>query len=456
MTRVPVPNSWITYDTESTTKLSYAFQVAPSPLVASVAGEDPTMASLQVVITNPTGVAITVNSVTFVVPIGTGPSLMQTTANVETNVSDTIHWSFPPPSTTVTTGTFDFTLDPAAGTGVLFDAGASVVVEIYQFETVLAPTTASITVKEFLNDSGTPNFGPISVTTFPAGFFFNGLTASVPSGSGLTPVAQVAANTAVTLTWNSSVVETGKITILYTDAAEGQQSANPSDAGEWTSPGLTTDTVFTVSVEAAQIGGAPIVASMTTPVSVQNPALIAGSIAAGSATVTGTTTLSGATNANAIAATGLTVNGGTQSNGTVAPLTVTINKGAGSMVTVQNVGTGNLAEASINYTAGQLGWNVGVGGGATPGVFFFWNPTGGIVVTIDPSGTMTVTGTLNVVGGLVIPKNPDTGLTPNVPNAQPGQIMWDEHAIWIYIGTQWYATALSQPPLPTINLGPPQ
>jgi hypothetical protein len=448
MIRNPVPNSWITYDDASTTRLSYAFQVAPSPLVASVAGEDATLGSLQVVITNPTEAAIVVSSVTFIVPVGTGPSLMQTTANVDTNVSDTTHWSFPPPSP-VTTGTCDFILDPAAGSEGVFDAGASLVVEIFQFETVLAPTTASITIKEFLDGSKKPNFGAISVTTFPSGFFFNGLTASVPSGSGLTPVAQVASNTNVTLTWNSSVVETGKITILYTDAADGQQSANPSDSGQWTSPGLTADTVFTVTVEAAQIGGTPIVASMSIPVSVQNPALIAGSIDTGSATVTGTTTLSGPTNANAINATGLTVNGGAHVNGLGMPFLVTTSQGGGAMVGVQNMGTAD-AEASINYMAAQpeFTWDVGVGGGAGAGVFFFWNPKGGIVVTLDSSGTLTVTGSLNV-GGLVIPKNRVAPLSPDIPNPQPGQILWDENAIWIFTGTQWYATALSQPPLST-------
>ena len=440
MIRNPVPNSWITYDAASTTRLSYAFQVAPSPLVASVPGEDATLGSLQVVITNPTGAAITVTSVTFIVPIGAGPSLMQTTANVDTSVSDTTNWSFLSPSTTITTGTCDFILEPAASTGVVFDAGASVVVEIFQFETVLAPTTASITIKELLDDSGTPNFGGIAVTTFPAGFFFNGLTASVPSGSGLTPVAQVTANTPVTLTWNSSVVDTGKITILYTDAAAGQQSVNPSEAGQWTSPGLTTDTVFTVSVEAAQMSGAPIVASMSTSVSLQNPALIAGSIETAYASAT------------TINVSNLTVTGKTQVTGIGVPFVVTTEQGAGPMVTIRNLGLDrDHAEASIAYEAGLHYWVVGVGGAANEGVFFFATPEGEPLVTIDPKGSMTVKGNLTVGGSvghgaLAIARNPNAPHPPEVANAQPGQILWDENAIWIYTGSQWCLAPVLPPP----------
>jgi hypothetical protein len=41
------------------------------------------------------------------------------------------------------------------------------------------------------------------VSTFPTGFYFDGLAATVKSGSGLVPCAQVMTGNNVTLEWNS-------------------------------------------------------------------------------------------------------------------------------------------------------------------------------------------------------------------------------------------------------------
>lgn len=60
--------------------------------------------------------------------------------------------------------------------------------------------------------------------------------------------------------------------------------------------------------------------------------------------------------------------------------------------------TGN--ESSIRYSVGGGGvpWHVGTGGLAGAGNFFFWN-TNGSVATIEPDGTMTTQGSLNVGSG---------------------------------------------------------
>ena len=91
---------------------------------------------------------------------------------------------------------------------------------------------------------------------------------------------------------------------IYYSTSQGPQSATPTDTGEWTSPPLSSDTVFTVVVTASIGGGGPLSAALSTAVSVQNPSLIAASL-----TVNGATTVNGGLAANAITATGLTVNG---------------------------------------------------------------------------------------------------------------------------------------------------
>ena len=97
------PHARIAYGAASLT-LSYAVQVDPDPLVVSIEGEDAVLGNLQVVISNDSGAAVTVNSISFVVQVGTGPALMQTTDNVSAEVSDTDDWTFTGPQGIVTSG----------------------------------------------------------------------------------------------------------------------------------------------------------------------------------------------------------------------------------------------------------------------------------------------------------------------------------------------------------------
>ncbi len=278
MALVQTPNSWITYEANDTTQLTYAVQTNPAPLTVSLPNQPSTLASMQIVISNETGGPVSVQSITFSVQVGTGASLMQTTQNVMTAVSDTANWSFPP-APAINTGTARYVLGPATGTSVTLAAGASVVVEVFQFPTILSPATTTVNVKEQITGSQ-PNFLNFTITTMPYGFYFDSLSATVKQGSALTPVAQVVNGTPIDLVWNSSVVDLSAVVIYYSSPTMGQQQAFPGEVGHWVSPTLTSDTVFTVVVTASASGGQAITAALSTAVVVQNPDLVAGSLAA--------------------------------------------------------------------------------------------------------------------------------------------------------------------------------
>lgn len=327
------PNSWVAKDDAATTTLTYGLQVNPAPLTVSIAGESPVMGSLAFVVTNPTNSPVAVTSVSFSFSVGVatdGTNLTASTANVGTQVSDTVNWMIQSPGT-VTSGLATYTLKPQVGTSGSIAAHSSLVVQIFNFATVQNPGNTTLTVKEVIGQSS--GFVNFQVTTFPTGFYFNSLAANVASGSLLTPVAQVAAGTPVTLTWNSSIVSLTSFQIYYSSASQGQQKASPTDTGEWLSPPLTSDTVFTVVVTVAIEGGAPLSASLATAVAVQNPALIAASITAGAATING-----------AITATGLTVNGSASVTGNIKAASLNVS-GATALgnVTADNLNVGGIS-----------------------------------------------------------------------------------------------------------------
>jgi hypothetical protein len=280
------PNSWIVQDEAPTTQLTYALKLNPAPLTVSIAGRDPVLGSLEFVITNPSLSPIEVTSITFTIQVGTqSTNLTPSTANTLTSVDDN-NWQIEPPGS-VTSGSANYIMLPASGASYSLAANASVVVQIYNFATVENPGNTQVTIKEVAGKTGFTNF---QVTTFPSGFYFSGLSATVVSGSQLVPVAQVGAGSPIILVWNSSVTDVTSITIYYSSAAEGQRTATPTDSGFWTSPALTTDTVFTVVVTVTVEGGSPLSGALSTSVVIQNPQLIAASLQAGTATVSGSLT----------------------------------------------------------------------------------------------------------------------------------------------------------------------
>jgi microcystin-dependent protein len=275
MNETRAATAWVAQTAPSTTRLTYALQVDPAPLTVSLSQEDPQPLALRIVVTNATGADVTVGSITFSLPIGEDATdLTWTTDNSEMEASNETEWGCEEPPLT-TSGQAPYVLQPATGPSVVLAAGASVTVGIFKLGAGLTPGTSTIGVTEVLSTGkGATSF---AVTTFPYGFYFNQLTASVLEGSVPTPVAQVALNQTVTLSWNSSVVEPSAYEIYYSDAVKGQTKVTPEHADSWTSLGLTSDTTFVVAVQVKLAGGVPLTAVMSVTVSVQNPALIASS-----------------------------------------------------------------------------------------------------------------------------------------------------------------------------------
>jgi len=316
MSFISRPNSWVSRDAAATTKLAYALQLNPAPLTVSISGRDPILGSLQFVVSNPTAYPISVNSVAFTIQVGTDSTdLTTTTATIGTSVSDSTNWQIESPGSVITSGPATYTLLPQTGKSVILNGGASVVVEIFDFPTVENPGNTTITVKETID--GAISFTSFQVTTFPAGFFFDNLIATAVSGSQLQPVAQVAADSTVTLLWNSSVTNLKSFIIYYSSASQGQQSASPSDTGSWTSPPLSSDTVFTVVVTVSIAGGEPLSAALSTTVSIQNPNLVANSLTALNVTATDSLTAATITASTSLTAGNITALGVIDGFGTV-------------------------------------------------------------------------------------------------------------------------------------------
>lgn len=379
------PNSWVYQDAASTTILSYALQIDPAPFTVSIPDQNPVTGSLEFVVTNPTGSTVTVTSVAFTLTVGSDSDcITATTADISTSVNDTANWNVEGPSSPVTSGTATYTLEPASGQPYDLPAGASVVVQIFGFQTITTPGNSNIGIKEI---TSTVSFTNFTVTTFPTGFYFKSLAATVQSGSDLVPVAQIKTNSTVTLTWSSSVVDISAFTIYYSNANSGQQTAQPSDVGEWSSPALTCDTVFTVAVTISADGGQPLTASMTTSVSVQNPSLVANDLTTGSATITGTASVGGTLSTNAINSTGVTVTGALSSDS--ATVSGAISAGSATV-------SGTASADSLVVTNGLTAASANVSGTVTTGGA---SVTGTITAATVSTNALTVNNIINSGGG---------------------------------------------------------
>jgi Chaperone of endosialidase len=274
------PNMWTVVSVDENTQLSYAPQVNPSPLTVGSGN-----GSLEIVITNPTKLGISVKYVEFIIkiagdanfpPYPDSTALTTTTADIKAVVSDS-NWTVEKPNAVITHGTAHYRLKPMAGQSLEIPTGGSVVVQIYDFPINIVPGTSTVQIKEdTAKGIALPSF---TVTTFPWGFAFSDLTANVPDNSGWKPVAQVEKTKSVTLFWHGSVLDVGSYTIYYSDS-QGQQTRTPTKFGEWTSHGLTEDTVFTLGVSTNNSVGEPLQASMSVAVAVSEPDLVANSLTA--------------------------------------------------------------------------------------------------------------------------------------------------------------------------------
>jgi hypothetical protein len=395
------PNSWVAEDDATTASLTYGLQVSPAPLTVSIAGDSPMLGSLEFIITNPTGSPIAVTAVRFIFSVGTASTnLTPTTAGVLTDVSDSTTWQVESPGT-ITSGTATYTMQPKTGSTGTIPPRASVVVQIFNFQTIENPGNSTVTVKETIG--GLNNFVNFQVTTFPAGFYFNGLGANVPHGSDLVPAAQVPAGTAVTLVWNSSVVSLTSFEVLYSSATQGQQKASPTGIGKWVSPPLTSDTVFTLVVTAAVAGGTPLTAAQSTAVAVQNPALVAATLTAGGATINGKLDVTSALTAGTLQVRGTSILGGA----TADTLSVEGQSNLGA------VSAKVLNAASIHTTGDAF-----IGGGVqSTGMLVSGN--GVLSNTVNVTGKSTIFGLPSAFTNHANPQTVITYLTTYAPPSQP-------------------------------------
>jgi Chaperone of endosialidase len=416
------PNSWVSRVGATATQLTYALRLNPAPLTVSISGRDPILASLEFVITNPTSAPIQLTSIIFTLRVGsTGDSITSSVANAGALTSDQTNWQVQIPGP-VSSGPADFVVLPATGTGSL-PAQSSLVVELYNLPTVENPGNSTVSVKEVLA-GGLTGFTSFLVSTFPTGFYFNGLSATVESGSTLVPAAQVATGASVTLVWNSSVVDVNSFTIYYSTGANGQQKATPSDTGIWTSPPLASDTVFTIVVTVSVEGGSPLSAALSTSVAVQNPTLIAASITASAATVNGALTVTGPVQANAVTATGLTVNGATTTADLTASGTLSVPAQSNLGTLVVNSTTTIGSSLRINGTADSTP-SLSLGGSGVFNVDAI-NVVGGRF-TVQNSGSVGINrpspgATLDVNGNLAVSGGANINGTVSMCNAGDGSL----------------------------------
>lgn len=415
MTHQSKPNSWVYQDAASSTLLSYALQINPAPFTVSIANENSVTGSLEFVVTNGTTSTVTVTSVTFTLAVGpTSDCITQTTGDISTSVNDSVNWNVVGPSSPVTNGPATYTLEPSSGNPYSLPAGASVVVQIFGFQTITTPGNSAINIKEIT--SANVGFNSFTVTTFPTGFYFKSLAATVQSGLSLIPIAQVNTGSTVTLTWSSSVVDTSAFTIYYSNAANGQQTAKPSDVGEWVSPALTCDTIFTVSVTMSADGGQPLTATMTTVVSVQNPSLVATAISTGTATISGTASVGGLLNTGPITSSGLISSNSATVSGALSAGSASVS-GALSSNSL-NVSNG-LTSASANVSGALIAGSANVSGTVNTSTVI----TNALTVNdiINASGGVNLNGTINLAGtsgNVGIGGNVQTNSTLTVTNTQ--------------------------------------
>jgi cytoskeletal protein CcmA (bactofilin family) len=397
MKLVTRPNAWVAVEDDPATQLTYAPRVDPAPLTVSVPGRDPTLGSLVIVITNQTATDVQVASIAFTVTVGqpgvAGTPLMPTTAGSHALVSDTTTWSLAWPGPAASpAGTVDCTLTPATGSTATLAAGAAVYVEIYDFQTVQVPSTSTVLVTETIG-TGDPAFTNIGVSTFPDGFFFDSLTVNTGAASALVPVAQVDNGTAITLSWNVSIVDPAKQTVYWSSATAGQQHATPAKLGEWSTPPdapLTSDTVFVVVVKASGDGDEPLTASLATAVSVRNPGLVAKSAEVSGLMHAGTARVDGDVHAATGTFDGLMHAGTARVDGDVHAAT-------GTVAGLLHAGSANV-DGLVHAGSGKVDGDLHAATGTVDGLLHAGNANvdGNVQAASLSAGTVTVTSKLDI------------------------------------------------------------
>jgi hypothetical protein len=255
-------------------RLSYALNVAPTPLQVSLETVQ-TKATIQIIAVNQTGAQVALESLAVTVDIGKKASDLadDTTTQLTANIQPNSDWQLQP--VTLGEGQNLYKWNPPLPP-VTLDPNDSVVITFTSVPINLELGTTELTITEAVQGQD-PTTARFDVTKFPFGFYFSNLQAY---GLGGAPVSQVPYNGQVKLQWTGSLTDAQGYTVYYGTNA-GQVTATVSILGEWTSPPLTNNTVFIVEATAKNGAGEPVTSQLITAVTVQTPDLVANSISVG-------------------------------------------------------------------------------------------------------------------------------------------------------------------------------
>ncbi|MFO7567474.1 MAG: hypothetical protein R6X02_32825 [Enhygromyxa sp.] len=227
---------------EATIQLSYAITTDPNPLQANPSGSDSLRANMTLLVSNPTGQYITVNSITVTIPVGANASnLTADPSSIRTGK---------PEGWTIDSSGGVFVLTPSPGNGTLGREGLS-----FAFNNIIPNDqvgTASVGIAE---DTGQTADTSIPVSKFPPQFSVSDFKATPPN---------VDPGGSTTLSWSGS--EGASYAIAYGSTTV----PNLGPKGPYVATELQSDTVFTLIVSSSS-GGDPIESQLQLTVTVNRP-----------------------------------------------------------------------------------------------------------------------------------------------------------------------------------------
>lgn len=363
------------------TLLTYVIQPYPSPLTA-MAPQAPTNSpielppqSLVFLITNQSGNTVSIDEIQISIPTGS-------TSSELTNYADLIVPTFDGGATSMVlqpvtdSNPIVFTISGATHGGVSIANNDSMMLQLAGIVTNIASGTVTVDITETSSSGQVPVAFPVPI--FPFAFYFANLLA-YDAQSGL-PTAQIDSGQSVTLQWDTSVGELPNTTFtVYYSTQSGPASSNEwpaqpvTEFDNWTSPSLTSDTVFTVVAAISQLQGPDLYLSLSTSVAVTDPDITVNDL-----TVNGTLTVDGpeVTFNDLILNGTLTVDGSASIQG-AATLSGGVTMTAGTVSALQGAQT-LLADTLISgnlfyntYVAGTDGFVIG---SVSPPPGWFDNP----------------------------------------------------------------------------------
>ncbi len=263
--------------------LDYSLATAPSPLQVSSSENATSYGTLTFVISN-SGDDVTVTSITIALPVGDpsspdGADLTESTTGIGCSATPESAWTVDAEAGVPGT----FIVKPATNTnGVVGDPGFAVTLSNIQISTECGTAAITITENASRSQDGLPmgdRTTTLTVAKFPYGFSAGDFTLASP----LIDNGQSAV-----LSWYGSESIKTTYTMLF-----GTQSVNVTDLRQWTSPALTDTTTFILRIDAPAPSGDPMTVSFSATQIVASPDIVAKSVTADTATVTGSAVVGG-------------------------------------------------------------------------------------------------------------------------------------------------------------------